>query len=192
MNRFVTSATLLAFSCLTPVLSKADTFNFSLTGPGLSSTGTLTTQADPTLAGIQDIIGITGTISDLAAHNTSTVYNITGLAPGHTVNTINFADTFSVTYDNQINLSSPGLFDIYGLAFQDSTGVFYNVATDPVLGILYEEFTGDLPTDQRTYGGVPVTFALSASTAVTPEPSSLLLLGTGLIGVAGAFKRRLA
>ncbi len=41
--------------------------------------------------------------------------------------------------------------------------------------------------DQAVYN---ITFAPAAS-SVTPEPSSFLLLGTGLLGVAGTLRRRL-
>jgi len=37
-----------------------------------------------------------------------------------------------------------------------------------------------------------ITYASAGSTGVTPEPSSLLLLATGLVGLAGAVRRKLA
>jgi hypothetical protein len=74
---------------------------------------------------------------------------------------------------------SPNYFDFSGLVFT-ADGVEYCLGTIPELVI---------STD--IYGNTYTQVTFSDSPTISPEPSSLLLLGSGLLGLAGMLRRKL-
>ncbi len=71
------------------------------------------------------------------------------------------------------------------LNFLDTTGTFNKIVftEDPAVG-QFESDNHAIAQDVTTIPGTPLT--------PTPEPSTLMLFGTGILGVAGAIRRRIS
>jgi hypothetical protein len=168
-----------ALAILCAQSSKADTFSFTFTGiPGLftpdpfSGSGTFTA----TEIGNTDhwnITGVSGSVSDLFGSSA-----ITGLLG---------VGKFD-SNDNILIFPGEGFF---GGKFFDSDGVSFSLQNGNDINLqdggLETAFGGSPKGDQEFEFDI---VDVSQDPAV-PEPSTLALFGTGMLGVAGAIRRRL-
>jgi hypothetical protein len=151
----------------------------------------------------------------LAAHATPVTYNLTLTATadstGAPLSTYNGTGTLVVpSAASSTGLdnfgSAPVMFLIDGVSFSGTAtsveflnGAFYNASFSEQVGSSPNRF--DLQTsgsyvfyfdNELQEASGTITAVPAATSSVTPEPSGIALLGTGLLGIAGVVRRRLA